>query len=92
MEAVRPYVHGGGCSGMGHAMTFAEKKESRDIEVAPYVYVDPIAIQFLDGATIDYDDYGMSPSFVFQDVFKAQGGSGTCGGCGSSTGPGYRQH
>ncbi len=92
MEAVRPYVHGGGCSGMGHAMTFAEKKESRDIEVAPYVNVDPIAIQFLDGATIDYDDYGMSPSFVFQDVFKHQGGSGTCGGCGAATGPGYSDH
>ena len=89
MEAVRPYVAGGGCAGMQHAMTFAEKKEERDTEVAPHVYVDPVAIQFLDGATIDYDDYGMSPSFVFQDVFKHQGGTGMCGGCGAATGPGY---
>ena len=89
MEAVRPYVYGGGCSGMQHSLTFAESKEERDIEVAPSVYVDPIAYQFMLGATIDYDTSGMSPSFVFMDVFKEQGGSGTCGGCGGATGPGY---
>ena len=89
MEAVRPYVYGGGCSGMQHSLTFAESKEERDIEVAPSVYVDPIAYQFMIGATIDYDTSGMSPSFVFMDVFKEQGGSGTCGGCGGATGPGW---
>ena len=89
MEAVRPYVYGGGCSGMQHSLTFAESKEERDIEVAPYVYVDPIAYQFMVGSTIDYDTSGMSPSFVFMDVFKEQGGSGTCGGCGGATGPGW---
>ena len=89
MEAVRPYVYGGGCSGMQHSLTFAESKEERDIEVAPSVYVDPIAYQFMLGATIDYDTSGMSPSFVFMDVFKEQGGSGTCGGCGGATGPGW---
>ena len=89
MEAVRPYVYGGGCSGMQHSLTFAESKEERDIEVAPSVYVDPIAYQFMIGATIDYDTSGMSPSFVFMNVFKEQGGSGTCGGCGGATGPGW---
>ena len=88
MEAVRPFVHGGGCSGMSHSMTFAETKDHRDTEVAPYVYVDPVAMAFMKGATIDYDTSGMSPTFVFQDVFKEQGGSGTCGGCGGATGPG----
>ena len=89
MEAVRPFVYGGGCGGMQHSLTFAENKEDRDIEVAPYVYVDPIAYQFMVGSTIDYDTSGMSPSFVFMDVFKEQGGSGTCGGCGGATGPGW---
>ena len=89
MEAVRPFVYGGGCGGMQHSLTFAESKEERDIEVAPYVYVDPIAYQFMVGSTIDYDTSGMSPSFVFMDVFKEQGGSGTCGGCGGATGPGW---
>ena len=89
MIAVRPYVMGGGCAGMQHQMTFAEKKEKRDTEVAPYVYIDPIAFQYLDGATIDYDTSGMSPTFVFHDVFKQHGGTGMCGGCGAATGPGY---
>ena len=89
MEAVRPYVYGGGCGGMQHSLTFADSKEERDIEAAPYVYVDPIAYQFMVGSTIDYDTSGMSPSFVFMDVFKEQGGSGTCGGCGGATGPGW---
>ena len=89
MEAIRPFVYGGGCGGMQHSLTFADSKEERDIEVAPYVYVDPIAYQFMVGSTIDYDTSGMSPSFVFMDVFKEQGGSGTCGGCGGATGPGY---
>ena len=92
MEAVRPYVYGGGCSGMAHSLTFAESKEERDIEVAPHVFIDPIAYQFMEGATIDYDTSGMNPTFVFMDVFKEQGGSGTCGGCGAATGPGYSPH
>ena len=89
MEAIRPFVYGGGCGGMQHSLTFADSKEERDIEVDPSVYVDPIAYQFMLGATIDYDTSGMSPSFVFMDVFKEQGGSGTCGGCGGATGPGW---
>ena len=78
MEAVRPYVYGGGCGGMQHSMTFAEQKEERDVEVAPCVYVDPIAYQFMTGSTIDYDTSGMTPTFVFHDVFKEQGGTGMC--------------
>ena len=89
MEAVRPYVYGGGCSGMQHSLTFVDSKEERDIEIAPYVYVDPVAYAFMEGATIDYDTSGMSPTFVFNDVFKEQGGTGMCGGCGGATGQGY---
>ena len=43
MLAVRPFVYGGGCGGMQHSMTFADSMEERDVEIAPYVYVDPIA-------------------------------------------------
>ena len=82
--AVRVFVSGGGCSGMKHAMTFADEKDSRDTEFAPNMYIDPVAFQFMDGATIDYDVSAISPTFVFTDVFKAQGGSGMCGGCGGS--------
>ena len=89
MEAVRPFVYGGGCGGMQHSLTFADQKEERDTEIAPYLYVDPVAYQFMDGATIDYDTSGIAPTFVFHDVFKEQGGTGMCGGCGAATGPGY---
>ena len=88
MEAVRPYVYGGGCGGMQHSMTFADKKEERDLEIFKHMYVDPIALAFMEGSTIDYETSGMSPSFVFTDVFKEQGGTGMCGGCGGATGPG----
>jgi len=92
MVAVRPYVYGGGCSGMAHSMTFVEEKEKRDTEVFEYMYIDPVTSAFMEGATIDYDTSGMNPTFVFHDVFKEQGGSGTCGGCGAATGPGYEPH
>ena len=84
MEAIRIFVAGGGCSGMQHGMTFADVKEKRDIEFAPNFYIDPVALQFMDGATIDYENDGIKESFVFRDVFKEQGGSGSCGGCGSA--------
>ena len=89
MIGVRPFVYGGGCSGMQHSMTFVDKPEKRDTEIAPYVYIDPIALGYMDGATIHYDTSSINSTFVFQDVFKQQGGTGTCGGCGSATGPGY---
>ena len=92
MAGIRVYVYGGGCAGMQHSMTFADVKEGRDIELASKLYIDPVAIQFMDGATIDYDESGMNPTFRFLDVFKAQGGTGMCVGCGASTGPGYSSH
>ncbi len=92
MPAVRAFVAGSGCAGMQHGMTFAEEKEERDIVVASHVYIDPVAYAYMDGATIDYVNDGFRESFVFNDVFKEQGGSGTCGGCGSATGPGYEPH
>ena len=92
MEAVRIFVQGGSCSGMQHGMTFADVKEKRDIEFAPNFYIDPVALQFMDGATIDYENDGIRESFVFRDVFKEQGGTGMCGGCGAATGPGYSPH
>ena len=84
MEAVRAFVAGSGCSGMQHGMTFVDVKEARDIEFAPKFYIDPVAIHFMDGATIDYENDGFKDSFVFHDVFKQQGGSGSCSGCGGA--------
>ena len=92
MVGVRAYVYGGGCSGMQHSLTFVDIIEERDTEIVPNFYIDPVALAYMDGATVHYDDSGMSPTFVFEDVFKEQGGTGMCGGCGAATGPGYAPH
>ena len=63
MVGIRVFVYGGGCSGMKHSMTFADVKEKRDIELASNLYIDPVAIQYMDGATIDYDASTMNPTF-----------------------------
>lgn len=88
MKGVRVFVGGQGCAGMTHGMTFVDENDHRDIEIANRLYIDPVAYQFMLGATIDYDDSGMSPTFRFTDVFQAHGGTGACGGCGAAMGPG----
>lgn len=89
VSAVRIYVSGAGCSGMGYGMTFAEKAEPIDSVTSDdsgfSLVVDPIALGFLKGAEVDYVDDGMNASFVFNDVFQAVGGSGACGGCGGAS-------
>ncbi len=87
--AVRIYVTGSGCSGMNYGMTFAEHEERIDSVMADdsgfKLVIDPIALGFLGGAEVDYVDDGLNASFVFNNVFQAVGGSGTCGGCGSGS-------
>ena len=39
MIGVRPFVYGGGCSGMQHSMTFVEKKELREYYVLDVIYI-----------------------------------------------------
>ena len=83
--AVRIYVAGGGCSGMNYGMTFAEDLDAGDCVLdgddSFKLVVDPVALAFLHGAEIDYKDDGVNASFVFNNVFQAVGGSGSCGGC-----------
>ncbi len=88
LTAVRVYVSGGGCSGMTYGMTFAESDTERDSvleqEGGFKLVVDPIALNYLRGAEIDFADDGVNASFVFNNVFKAVGGSGGCAGCGAA--------
>ena len=88
IDSVRIFVSGGGCSGMTYGMTFSESRENRDsvLEDAEgcKVVVDPIALCYLQGAEVDYVDDGVNTSFVFNNVFRAVGGSGACGGCGGA--------
>lgn len=92
IDAIRIFVSGGGCSGMNYGMTFAEQQNSLDSIIEDSsglrIVVDPIALSYLSGAQIDFVDDGMNASFVFNNVFQAVGGSGSCGGCGSGGGGG----
>lgn len=85
IEGIRVYVTGGGCSGMTYGMTYAERVGELDkvLEADGFkLVVDAVALGYLKGCDIDYVEDGLNASFVFNNVFKSVGGSGSCGGCG----------
>lgn len=86
-KAIRVYVQGGGCGGLGYSMTFAEDATDYDsvLDCGTFkLLIDPVALSFLQGCEIDYLNEGVNTSFVFRNAFQAVGGSGTCSGCGGS--------
>lgn len=91
IEAVRIYVAGGGCSGMTYGMTFTDHKSEMDkvLKGQGYeIYVDAVALSYLLGVEIDYISRETGATFVFNNVFQAVGGTGTCGACGAAVGAG----
>ncbi|MHB1950688.1 MAG: HesB/IscA family protein [Acidiferrobacteraceae bacterium] len=87
--AVRVFVSGGGCGGMGYGMTFTEERTRHDSVMRGDGYeirVDAVTLNYLKGCEIDFRDNGVQSSFVFNNVFQSVGGSGTCGACGASGG------
>lgn len=90
VKAIRVFVNGGGCGGMGYGMTFANEQTSYDSvlqEEEFALYIDSVALNYLAGVEIDFADRGVGgASFVFNNVFAATGGSGTCGACGAAGG------
>lgn len=88
---VRIFVSGGGCGGMTYGMTFVESPSEYDCvkdQDGLKVFVDAVAMSFLEGVEIDYRQDGLNRSFVFKNVFANTGGSGTCGTCGAAGGGG----
>lgn len=89
IKGIRVYVSGGGCGGMSYGMTFTDDVTEFDCELKLEnfsLYVDSVALGYLAGVEIDYVDRPTGASFVFNNVFASTGGSGACGGCGSSGG------
>jgi iron-sulfur cluster insertion protein len=89
MKAIRVFVSGGGCGGMGYGMTFTDSRSEYDSvrsEEGFDIYVDAVALNFLRGVEIDYVEKPTGASFVFNNAFAVTGGSGTCGACGSAGG------
>ena len=91
IEAIRIYVAGGGCSGMTYGMTFTDRRTDYDrvYEGDGYrIYVDAVALNYLRGVEIDFVQRETGSTFVFNNVFQATGGAGTCGACGMAGGGG----
>ena len=91
VNGVRIFVSGGGCGGMSYGMTLVEEPTNFDTTWSKdglNVYVDAVALSFLEGVEIDFQTEGANRSFVFKNVFANSGGSGTCGTCGSAGGGG----
>jgi iron-sulfur cluster insertion protein len=89
INGVRIFVSGGGCGGMTYGMTFAEAASPFDSvfqQDGLTVYIDAVALNYLEGVEIDYQQQGLGASFVFKNVFAATGGSGACSACGASGG------
>ena len=79
---LRVYVAGGGCSGFQYGFTFDEKLEDGDSKVenrGVTLIVDPMSVQYLMGAEIDYKEDLQGAQFVIRNPNV----STTCG-CGSS--------
>ena len=79
---LRVYISGGGCSGFQYGFTFDEKIEDGDTAIdrgGVTLLVDPMSVQYLMGAEIDYQEDLQGAQFVIRNP----NASTTCG-CGSS--------
>lgn len=79
---LRVYVTGGGCSGFQYGFKFDENINDGDTAVenaGVTVVVDPLSIQYLTGAEVDYVEGLQGAQFII----KNPNASTTCG-CGSS--------
>ena len=79
---LRVFVSGGGCSGFQYGFTFDENEEEGDARVVNHgvcLLVDPMSIQYLTGAEIDYKEDLEGAQFVIRNPNATT----TCG-CGSS--------
>jgi iron-sulfur cluster insertion protein len=79
---LRVFVTGGGCSGFQYGFTFDENQEEGDTRVdngGVTLLVDPMSVQYLLGAEIDYKEDVQGAQFVIRNPNAAS----TCG-CGNS--------
>ena len=89
VTGVRIFVSGGGCGGMSYGMTLVEQPTEFDATWSKgglNMYVDSVALSYLEGVEIDFQEQGANKSFVFKNVFASTGGLGTCGTCGAAGG------
>ena len=79
---LRVFISGGGCSGFQYGFTFDENTEDGDSEVVNQgvtLVIDPMSVQYLMGAEIDYKEDLQGAQFIIRNP----NASTTCG-CGQS--------
>lgn len=80
--ALRVYIQGGGCSGFQYGFEFDEQRNDDDLAVVTdgvTLLVDPLSLQYLMGAEVDYSESLHGAQFVIRNPNAKT----TCG-CGSS--------
>jgi iron-sulfur cluster assembly accessory protein len=88
-HALRVFVAGGGCSGLQYGMTFDDEAHPGDSEFEVNglkVRVDPMSLQYVRGANIDYQESLMGGGFKIDNPNAVS----SCG-CGSSFKPAQEQ-
>lgn len=79
---LRVYIQGGGCSGFQYGFEFDEGQNEDDFAIVTdgvTLLVDPLSLQYLAGATVDYSESLSGAQFVIRNPNAKT----TCG-CGSS--------
>jgi len=79
---LRVYIQGGGCSGFQYGFEFDEQAAEEDVQVKTdgvSLLVDPLSLQYLMGATVDYVESLHGAQFTIRNPNAKT----TCG-CGSS--------
>jgi len=79
---LRVFISGGGCSGFQYGFTFDENIEDGDSEVVNQgvtLVIDPMSVQYLMGAEIDYKEDLQGAQFIIRNPNATT----TCG-CGQS--------
>ena len=79
---LRVYVTGGGCAGFQYGFSLDKERDEDDTQVITHgvkLIVDPMSIQYLTGAEIDFQDDLQGARFVI----KNPNANTTCS-CGSS--------
>ena len=80
--SLRVYITGGGCSGFQYGFTFDEERAEDDLAIerdGVTVLVDPLSLQYLMGAEVDYAETLSGAQFTIRNPNAKT----TCG-CGSS--------
>jgi iron-sulfur cluster insertion protein len=79
---LRVFIQGGGCSGFQYGFSFDEEEKEGDTRVdtdGVTMLVDPMSLQYLMGAEVDYTESLQGSQFVIRNPNATT----TCG-CGSS--------